>query len=182
MGKFTLLYFVTAGFYSLYWFYRCWAGIEQVTGKRYFKFGRAAFAVLFVLDLFEQLHQVDKQRGDTHFWQPARMAWIFIGAAIAQFVLTYWAEYLQLGCWARLIIFVLVLVVQFYTLYQVHLVVNRLEKDPFGRQNQRLSLRNHAWIVFGIYIWFSLFRSCLMPAPPPAPDQPAETAPPAKVL
>ena len=167
MGKFTLLYFVTAGFYSLYWFYRCWAGLEKQNGRRYLKVGRAAFAVLFVHDLFAQLDTVDRQRGDTYTWQPARLAWVFVGAAVAQFVLTYWVEYLQWGCWARLGVFVGALMAQFYALYQAQLIVNRIEQDPFGRRNQALNMQNHIWIIFGLYIWFTLFRGCLYPTAHP---------------
>jgi hypothetical protein len=179
MGKFTFMYFATAGYYSYYWFYRCWIAVQAGTGKPNFSVGRAAFAVLFVHELFAQVRVVERQRGGDYPWFPARLAWIFIGAAIAQFVLLYWALELQMGCWVRLAISVLVLAVQFYSLYQVQLVINRMEGDPFGKQNQRLSLQNHIWIILGFYIWFAFFRSCLTHQPVPIdPIRPVETAPP----
>lgn len=178
MGKFTLMYFATAGYYSYYWFYRCWVAVQSSTGKPNFSVGRAAFAVLFVHELFTQVQQVERQRGGDYPWSAARLAWIFIGAAILQFLLLYWVLRLDLGCWARMGTAVLVLVVQFYSLYQVQLVINRLEGDPFGKQNQRLSLQNHIWIIFGFYIWFSFFRACLMHHPAPVDAvKPVETAP-----
>jgi len=180
MGKFTLLYFATAGYYSFYWFYRCWTAVEANTGRRYFSVGRAAFAVLFVHELFARMRDVERQRGmdNQRPWRPVRLAWIYVGAAIGQFLLLYWALQLELGCWARLTISVAVLTVQFYSLYQAHLVVNRLEDDPYGRGNQRLSLQNHAWIVVGFYIWFSFFRACYTYHPAPADSGlPADTPP-----
>jgi len=176
MGKFTFMYFATAGYYSYYWFYRCWSAVESNTEKRYFSVGRAAFAVLFIHELFAQVRVVEQQRGGDYPWLPRRLAWIFVGAAIAQFVLLYWAIELELGCWARLGISVLVLAVQFYSLYQVQLVINRFEGDPFGKQNQRLTLQNHIWIILGFYIWFAFFRSCLTHHPVPIdPNHPVET-------
>lgn len=179
MGKFTLLYFATAGYYSYYWFYRCWNALEGNSSQRFFSAGRAAFAVLFVHELFARLRGLEQQRGHSHVWRPARLAWIFVGAAIGQFLLLYWVLQLQLGCWVRLTISVVVLVVQFYSLYQVQLAVNRLAGDPFGRQNQRLSLQNHIWIILGFYIWFAFFRSCLTHHPVPVdPEAPVESVQP----
>lgn len=167
MGKFSVLYFATAGFYSLYWFYRCWAGAEAITGRRYLKAGRAAFAVLFVYELFQLLSREEKRREIEYAWQPARLAWIFIGAAVAQVFLTYGVEQLELGCWGRLLVFVVVLVAQFYSLYQAQLAVNRIGGDPFGKANQKLTAYNHAWIVVGFYLWFKLISNCVYPPPPP---------------
>lgn len=167
MGKFSVLYFATAGFYSLYWFYRCWAGAETITGRKYLKAGRAAFAVLFVYELFQLLFREEKRRDIDYPWQPARLAWIFIGAAVAQVFLTYGVEQLSLGCWGRLSVFIVVLMVQFYSLYQAQLAVNRIGSDPFGKANQKLTAYNHAWIAVGFYIWFKLISNCVYPPPPP---------------
>lgn len=174
MGKFTVLYFATAGFYSLYWFYRCWAGAEKISGRTYFKFGRAAFAVLFVFELFQLLFNEERRRQSDYPWRPARLAWIFIGAAVAQVFLTYGVERLELGCWGRLSVFVLVLMVQFYSLYQAQLAINRIEGDPFGKANQRLNLFNHVWIMVGLYIWLKLITNCFYPPAAPVPQQPGD--------
>lgn len=183
MGKFSALYFATAGFYSLYWFYRCWAGAEKISGRNYFKFGRTAFAVLFVYELFQLLFNEERRRGSEYPWRPGRLAWIFIGAAIAQFLLTLVVEHFQWGCWGRLSVFVLALVLQFYSLYQAQLAINRIENDPFGKANQKLHAVNHAWIMVGFYIWFKLITNCIYPPAlepstrMPEGNQPTPTSP-----
>jgi hypothetical protein len=177
MSKFTLLYFATAGFYSLYWFYRCWVGAEKITGRSYFKFGRAAFAVLFVYELFQLLFNEERRRQSDYPWKPTRLAWIFIGAAIAQVFLTYGVDRLELGAWGRLSVFVLVLVVQFYSLYQAQLAINRIEGDPFGKANQSLNLFNHIWIMVGLYIWIKLISNAIYPPTVPPATQPPGSMP-----
>ena len=63
---------------------------------------------------------------------------------------------------------VLVLVVQFYALYQAQLAVNRLGGDPFGKANQQFTVHNHLWIAVGFYLWFNLVSNCVYPPPPPS--------------
>lgn len=165
VGKFTLLYFLTGGLFSLYWFYRCWSGVEKINGRRYMKVGRAVFSVLFVYELFQILLKEERKKGIDYSWRPERLAWVFIGAAIGQVLLTYGVEKLQLDCWARLLTLALGLVLQFYSLYQAQLALNRIEGDPFGRRNQSLTMQNHIWIVVGIYMWIRLIINCLYPPP-----------------
>jgi len=173
MGKLTLLYFATAGFYVVYWFYLCWRGAESVTGRRYFRVGRAAFAVIFVYELFHLIFNEERRRGGDYPWRPAKLAWVFIGAAVLQVLFSYSIDRFGLGCWSQLSAFILVLIVQFYSIYQAQLALNRIEGDPFGRRNEKLTMQTHIAIVAGLYIWFNLISNCLYHQSATAPNAPA---------
>lgn len=159
MGKFTLLYFCTMGFYSLYWFYRNWAAAEAITGRNLFKFGRTVFAMFYVHQLFALVESEQKTEEQQYYWRPMYLAWFYIGAGAAQYLLTLLVEQLGLSSWLRLLVFCMALLLQFYVLYTAQLVMNRVSRDPFGIANSKLTIHNLLWITFGFYLWFSTFYS-----------------------
>lgn len=159
MGKFTLLYFCTMGFYSLYWFYRNWAAVEAITGRSVFKLGRTVFAMFYVHQLFSLVKSEQKTEEQQHYWRPIYLAWFYIGAGAAQYLLTLLVDQFGLSSWFRLLIFCMALLLHFYVLYTVQLVMNRVSGDPFGVTNSRLTIQNLLWITFGFYLWFSTLYS-----------------------
>lgn len=164
MGKFTLLYFSTMGFYSLYWFYRNWAAAELITGRNLFKIGRTLFAMFFVHQLFALVKAEQKTDEQEYPWRPVYLAWFYIGAGALQFLLTLVVEQYQLSSWLRLFVFCVSLLAQFYVLYTVQLVINRVALDPFGEGNKKLNFQNHLWIAFGLYLWFNTISVCYLQA------------------
>lgn len=176
MGKFTLLYFGTMGFYSLYWFYRNWAAAEAITGERMLKLGRTLFAMFFIHQLFALVQSEQKTEEQQHPWRPNKLAWVYIGAGAGQFLFTLLVEQYGLSSWLRLLIFCTALVVQFYVLYTAQLVMNRVALDPYGAANSKLTIHNHLWIAFGFYLWFNTFYAFHLESTGRLPD-PRATAP-----
>lgn len=180
MGKFTLLYFGTMGFYSLYWFYRNWNAAEAITGRNLFKIGRTLFAMFFVHQLFALVQTQQKTQAQQHAWQPFKLAWVYIGAGAIQFFLTLVVEQYGLSPWLRLFVFCAALVVQYYVLYTAQLVMNRVALDPYGNANSKLNIHNHLWIAFGFYLWFNTIYVCYLEAtgqlPPPPASSPAPSS------
>lgn len=177
MGKFSLLYFATMGFYSLYWFYRNWAAAEAITGRNLFKIGRTVFAMFFVHQLFALVQSQQKTPEQEHAWQPLKLAWVYIGAGVAQFVLTLVVESYGFSPWLRLLVFCLALLVQFYVLYTAQLVMNRVALDPYGSANRKLNIHNHLWIAFGFYLWFNSVYVCYLEASGQLPRAPTVAPP-----
>lgn len=172
MGKFTLLYFSTMGFYSLYWFYRNWGAAEAITGRNLFKVGRTVFAMFFVHQLFTLVQAQQKTDEQQYSWRPIYLAWFYIGAGAAQFLLTLLIEQYQLSSWLRLFVFCASLLAQYYVLYTVQLVMNRVALDPFGEANRKLTFQNHLWIAFGFYLWFNTISVCYLQATGQMPRSP----------
>lgn len=177
MGKFTLLYFATMGFYSIYWFYRNWMAAEAITGRKMFKVGRTLFAMFFVHQLFTLVQSQQKEEGQQHSWRPIFLAWFYIGAGAMQFILTLAVEEYGLNSWLRLFVFCLALIAQFYVLYTVQLIMNRVALDPFGKSNSKLNIHNHLWMAFGVYLWVTTIYNCYLESigelPKPGLDAPA---------
>lgn len=160
MGKFTLLFFVTVGLYWLYWVYRNWIAYELVTGQRVFKLWRTLFAVFYIHELFAQIEKQNLLNGSTYSWSPASKAWIFIGAGVTTLLLDYLG---QVYSWTGPIFGLAALLVTrlmiFYALYSAQLVINRSAGDPFGRQNQRLTVANQVVIILGLLLWFNFLQA-----------------------
>lgn len=181
MGKFTLLYFCTAGMYLLYWFYLGWLAVEKHKGRKLFPVGRALFSVFFVHEFFGFVRERQLAAGDEYLWQPAKLAWLFIGVNFF-----YVAVYLMAGTaqphWLlSLLTFLMVQLVQFYVFYKVQLVINRIEGDPFGGANRTITLQNQLWMIFGAIFWVNVIQTTWLQATgqlTPAPVQtPVKTQP-----
>lgn len=176
MGKFTLLYFGTMGFYSLYWFYRNWTAAEAITGRNLFKIGRTLFAMFFVHQLFALVQSQQKTEEQQYPWRPMYLAWFYIGAGAVQFLLTMLVEQYELSSWLRLLVFCLALVAQYYVLYTAQLVMNRVAGDPFGHANSKLNIHNHLWIAFGFYLWANTIYVAYLESSGHVPEAPVRDA------
>lgn len=175
MRKFTILYFCTAGMYLIYWFYLGWKTVERATDRRLFPIGRSLFAVLFVHGYFRFIRERQKQCGDEYPWHPNRLAWLFIGANFIYVMVYLTADAAQPHWLLSLLTFIMVQLVQFYVFYQVQLIVNRIEGDPFGLENSKLTLQNQMWMIFGAMFWVNVIQVTYLQAtgrwPPPVPVQ-----------
>lgn len=154
MSKFSILYFATMGWYALFWFYQCWSAVRDARQKRMFPILRSLFAVFFVHELFRYLRSKEDPN-NLYPWNPNKNAWLFIIVGFLGVALTFAATEVGLGAIAHLMIFVVLLFAQFYVLYRVQLVINRINNDPFGKTNVKLTFENNLWIAFGFYLWFS---------------------------
>lgn len=164
MSKFTILYFCTAGMYLIYWFYQGWKTVEQTTDRRLFPIGRSLFAVLFVHEFFRFVRDRQKQRGDEYPWQPNKLAWFFIGANFIYVMVYLTADAAQPHWFLSLLTFIMVQVVQFYVFYKVQLIINRIEGDPFGQENRKLTLQNQMWMIFGAMFWVNVLQTTYLQA------------------
>lgn len=162
MGKFTLLYFATAGMYTLYWFYACWRGEERRTGRKLFPVVRALFSVFFVHTLFNIIYKENQKTGNEYRWNPARVAWVFVAAYAGEAVFLIFSEQLMVSRFVYMLISIVGLFVQYYALYTVQLVINRVGQDPYGRDNEKLTVQNNLWIAFGVFLWVDSFYICYL--------------------
>lgn len=162
MGKFSALYFGTMGLYALYWFYRGFKVMEQSRGRATFPVLRAILAIFFVHGLFRFLYQAQREKGDDYPWNPVQLAWLFVAIGVMHLFLLMLFDAQQAGCILRIFASLSLLMVQFYILYKVQLVVNRLAGDSFGKENTRMDFSNQLWMAFGIFLWINTLFTCYL--------------------
>ncbi len=129
--------------------------------RNLFPLFRSLFAVFFVHELFSYIQKTESE-DSPYPWQPANTAWLFIGVGALGVALTFLSEALELNSLVSMLIFIVLLFVQYYVLYKVQLVINRAGGDPFGHSNTKLTMENHLWGAFGLYIWISSFYTCYL--------------------
>lgn len=174
MGKFTLLFFCTMGLYGGAWFFMHWlaqlkASEVQVPPERELAATltrisaallRSIFAIFFVHNLFARL-RAKEQAADMHYpWQPAFLATFFIALQVVSAIVSFTQS--QPKQTAGAVAFSLAtLVLEYYILYKVQLVANRVEGDPFGRSNSAISFVNAGFLGAGLMLWIAMIRQML---------------------
>lgn len=151
MRKFTLLFIGTVGLYAFYWFYRMFKSMGHMTNREVFPIIRALLPFLFVLGLNNFVYREEQKTENPHSWSPDFLAWVFVGSWATQMLLVLASGNMQPVFY--MLIQMVAFLAQFYSIYQVQLAVNRIEKDPFGRANGQLNTTNILWLLFGIFFW-----------------------------
>jgi hypothetical protein len=83
LGRLVLFYFLTAGLYQIYWFYKNWVAIKKSSGiRRIYPILRSLFAVFFCWSLFKKIH-VDAGKYGYKYQNLAHIASsLFIGSTV----------------------------------------------------------------------------------------------------
>ena len=183
MRKFTLLFIGTVGLYAFYWFYRMFKTMGQTTNRDVFPILRALLPFLFILGLNNFIYREEQKRENPRNWSPDFLAWVFVGSWATQMLLVLASDNIQPMFY--MLIQMVAFLAQFYSIYQVQLAVNRIEKDPFGRANTQLNTTNILWLLFGIFFWANtLLNTYLLQTgrlPHKMQEQPVEEVMPAPI-
>ncbi len=171
MGKFTLLYFATAGFYANLWLFQQWftqlshhtasapAGQPSRTpllnGMEALL--RVLFSILFIYNLLARLRSREQSLSMDYPWHPQGLAIGFILLQLVGTATSFAMPQTTSVAWQLLLVLALLLT-QYYLLYKVQLVANRVEGDPFGRSNSQISPLNAGFIGLGSMIWLTIIK------------------------
>ncbi len=145
--KFNFLFYLTMGFYSIYWFYRHWKAWKRHTGRDLWPVPRSIFSIFFVHSLFALFEKtrnpIVARKGD--FW-----ASLFVVAAIFENIASRfagddlgWGDLVSLGCLIPIGI----------SLSWGQKVANSACLDSDGSRNAHFSIANILWMVFGGLFW-----------------------------
>jgi hypothetical protein len=178
MGKFSLLYFVTMGFYRWYWMYIQWDAAEKITGRPTVTLWRTLFAWFYVHELFTLVKTQQKSIEQQYPWRPMNLAWLYIGSGVFPFLVRLLVYKYEWSIWWSFIALCVALLVKFYVLYTAQLVINRVAGDPFGAANSHYTMQNHLWSAFGVYLWISTVYSIYLDSTGQL-SEPPELSPPA---
>ena len=158
--KFSVMYIMTLGLYSVYWFYKNWKLQQPYMEKTIWPTWRAVFSIFFTHSLFERIRLSAEQRRITTNYSYGVMASSFVVLMIVGNVLGNLETEDSFGVIS--IISVLILMIALYPLYMVQDTINQLNNDPHGVFNNDITLINYVFIVLGFLIWLILFLLALV--------------------
>lgn len=161
--KFMLLFFMTFGMYSVYWFWAHWHQWKQQTHDDIWPVPHAIFNIFFTHNLFSKItEQINQQQATANIGQPdpidiQNQATIYV---IASLVMNFSDRVLErtLGDWATLLTFLLLPVMAF-ALWQGQQQANIACGDIEGTANSNLTIWNYIWLVLGLLGWGVLVYS-----------------------
>lgn len=150
--KFTILFFITIGLYTIYWFYKNWKGYKESSGKSIWPVPRAIFNIFFVKSLFEEVQKQLKEAAKEFSWKPADLANLYIVFTVIGYVLDR-LSFKEIGSPYTDLLSILMLPVVYMTLVKAQRAINLCQNDPEGESNSTYSVGNYIWILFGTIFW-----------------------------
>lgn len=153
LRKFVLLYVLTLGLYSIYWFYRNWNLYRHFHKVKLWPVPRSIFQIFFVHRLFESVDARLGRAGQRHDWNARTQATAYVILSIA----TYLADRMDPGTYMP--VSMLILAASFVTIFPLlaaQRAINLAEGDPTGSTNAELSGANIAWMIAGGLLWATL--------------------------
>ncbi len=150
--KFLVMMVGTMALYSLYWFYRQWAGLKQRFKSDIWPIPRAIFNVFFTHSLFAQVDNDMRAQGHKINWMPGAMATLYVVCAIATRVFDRLGAKQEALHWFDFASFPL-LVPIVWSLWTAQQAINLAENDPAGQSNAHFTAANIVWLVLGGLVW-----------------------------
>ena len=156
-NKLLNMYVLSFGLYGIYWFYQNWKLQQRFMDKKIYPVWRSLFAIIFIYPLFRriQAHAGDIARQEG--FNPGFLASLYI----ATFVLDTLADMINTNTTllqgvsnAMLTVFSLAMFfISAYPLMKAQAVINRINGDILGFQNNSYSLSSYLVIAFGLFVW-----------------------------
>ncbi len=150
--KFVVLFTVTVGVYSVYWFYRNWLHYKKRSGEKIWPVMRAIFSIFYVHSLFEIIDTRLKKMNSYFIWSHRSAATSYVLFTIIQSVCDHLSSK-NIGYPITDIVSIAILPVIGYSLYIGQKAINEACKDPNGESNSRYTAANIFWIVMGCILW-----------------------------
>ncbi len=149
--KLLVLYFMTMGVYSIYWFYKHWKTHQSVMDKTIIPVLRAIFSIFFTHALFHRIEDFSIKKGLAK-WNATFYATIFVLLSVISAIIDFFS--IKMGTSGVLDIISLGLfMVLFYPLYKAQMMANQVCDDPKGQTNSQFSLYNILFIILGGFFW-----------------------------
>lgn len=152
-NKFLILFFVTAGIYPIYWFYKNWSLQKLKTGESIMPVWRAIFMIFFTHSLFARINQSLFDQDIEFKWNPTLAATGYVIVLIVSSILDR-LSYAYIGSPVTDLLSILILGVEGYILYKAQLAINLAAGDPEGRDNANFTAANYFWCFVGLVFWF----------------------------
>lgn len=159
--KFFVLFFVTMGFYQLYWFYRHWTRHRGHHKTNISPIWRAIFSIFFTHSLCREIGQSLARAGAAYRWWPALLAWGFVLLQLVSVVSERLAAY-EVGSPYTDLLGLAVMVPVAYCMWSIQKAANLACGQPDGESNRKFTWANWVWIVLGGLWWLLVLLSAAM--------------------
>jgi hypothetical protein len=166
--KLTILFLVTLGLYTVYWFYKNWDRYKDKwpyaseVGTTIWPVPRAVFSVFFVHALFRKIKANAQENAAVAAWRNNLHAWLLVilllvssglDRAANKSIGSPWTDVLSLAILAPLL----------FQLLKAQEMINISCNDPAGAGNGSFSKVNYAWIVAGVVLWVLIIIGFFLP-------------------
>jgi hypothetical protein len=150
-GKLFLLFFLTLGLYSVYWFYKQWdTQRAAMLPKKISPAARSLFNIFFVHSLCARIRdQLQAQGLDD--WKYGLTAWMYILITVVSNGLSKIDNYGSAV--VELLLLVVCVIIPAWPLALIQEKANLASGDPQGASNKRISLHNVLCIIPGALLW-----------------------------
>lgn len=151
-AKFTVLFIVTMGLYGVYWFYKNFRQQKDRHNLKIWPVPRGIFSIFFAHSLFRTVDEKLKAGGMEFSWNPGSLATLFVVSSILSNIASNLANR-DMGAPYTDLLGIALTIVVYFCLYTAQKAINLSQGDVNGSTNNRYTLANYFWIVFGILIW-----------------------------
>ncbi|WP_028102869.1 hypothetical protein [Pseudoduganella violaceinigra] len=149
--KMLILYFLTLGFYRLYWNYKNWSLHNKATGEGVWPVPRAIFSVFFTHALFRNVESHDAT-GERGSWDAGKLSTAMVIALITSNILAR-LSWKGIGFPYVNIASLLIMLPIGFLLKKAQDEINARCGDPAGSTNASFSAGNIALCVVGGLYW-----------------------------
>ncbi len=158
--KFVIMYFMTLGLYSVYWFYKNWKFQQPLMEKNIWPVWRSIFSIFFTHSLFQRVRISAEKKNINTGYSYSFMATMFVTLMVVGNVLSNFERSGTFGSIS--IVSMFILLGGLYPLYVVQETINNINGDPHGVFNNDITLINYVFIVAGAVLWFSIVLAALI--------------------
>jgi hypothetical protein len=167
--KLTILFIVTMGLYSVYWFYKNWSQYrDHGTGEgrqSIWPAPRGLFAIFFVHSLFSKIKELGRDKPQVAAWRNNLYAWWIVAIYIALNVADRLARK-SIGLPFTDIFGYVGLILLLFGILKAQSMINASCNDPQGKGNAALTGANYVWIILGVLVSVGAFVSGFMDGAP----------------
>lgn len=153
--KLLLLFFVTFGFYYLYWFYKHWALYKVKNNESILPILRAIFSIFFTHSLFKLFAMRARENEPNYQWSATFTATVYVIFTVLANIGDRLSDSSAMPAYFALVPAVL-LPIRGWAIYKAQQVANFACNDPDGAQNTTLSVANILWCIAGTLLWLLL--------------------------
>jgi hypothetical protein len=149
--KLFLMFFLTLGLYSIYWFYKQWdTQRSAMQPKKISPAARSLFNFFFVHSLCARIRKQLQAKGFGD-WRYGLVAWMYILVALSSNGLGHIGD--DLGAALELMLLVTCVILPAWPLSIIQEKANQASGDPQGTSNSRISVQNVICIIPGALLW-----------------------------
>jgi hypothetical protein len=159
--KFTILFFLTVGLYSIYWFYKNWALYKSQTGSSIWPIARAIFAIFFTHRLFSEVQDSLNENEKTFDWNPNLVATIYVILSILSQILDK-LSMKEIGSPITDLLSLVIIAFIYLPLLKAQKAINLSQGDIKGQANEKFTAANYIWMTIGVLIWIMTWFGMLI--------------------